>query len=233
MADLSSGLDKLPPAERLKRLRQIEADQRKRESELKQRKKDLDEELAKKKKELEVLEKETAQDIETAEQLEDDTLVELTRETNKEGIAELEKRVREFRKGKEFASEGSLESEVAGAPQAQGRMYQATQSPPGFGEGYRAAFDQAEQNIAYLMNAANPRKDAMMQAERELYRSVRQLVDNWSQGPVLQESYAFNKIQEQLHQLHERGPDDSYVTHIANVLNSVTDYRADDARRKR
>lgn len=225
MADLSSGLDKLPPAERLKRLRAIEAEKRKELAEdLGEKKKQIEAELAKRKKELDELEHEAKRDIAETEELETKTLEEMTRERSEHDAEELEKQVRKFTGGSEFVPEGeSLEEQARRARPGAG----------GFGQQvyHSEAFSHAEANIAYLMNSANPMSEARREATRELYRSVRALADE--EAPAVERSYVFNKLQQQIEELKTRAPEqDGYVNHIASFLNSVVDYRRDDERRR-
>jgi hypothetical protein len=229
MADMSSGIDRLPPEERLKRLRALEAQKRRELGEdLQKRKKDVEDELAKKKKELEALEQETKQELASAEELEEETLEEITREKRKQDVKDLERSVKEFSGGKEFVPRESLENEVGGAAYS-------PRAAPGFGQAgiYTSeAFVRAEENISYLLNAETS-ATRRREVASDLYRSVRQLADNFSQGKAMDESYAFNKLQQEVQELKTRtGPSDGYVNHIASFLNSIVDYRQEDERRR-
>ncbi len=214
MADLSGGIDKLPPRERLKRVREMEAEKRKL----------LEEEVLKKKKELEQLEKETKEDIQEAEALEEETLKEITRESAEE---ELEERLKHFRKSQNFVPEGGVEAaEPAGFGQVAepGVMYQSE------------ALQRAQENIDYLLHGT-PSSERRQEVERELYSNIRDAADTFQP----EESYAFNKIQDEMHELKMRGSaqrqdqiEHAYMQRIDNVLNSIIDYKQqDEEKRKR
>lgn len=100
MTRLEEELQKLPPEERLKRLRKVEAEKEQLEEELKQTKAAV-EELEKKRAKLKKLE-EKAEELAAVEELEEKTIEELE---------ELEDRVREFRTGKEFVPKKEQEAE--------------------------------------------------------------------------------------------------------------------------
>jgi len=211
MVDLkSSDLDKLPPAERVKKLREIEA----------QKKKELSEELVKKKKELDALEKKTKEELSSAEAMEGEALEEISREEEREA---LEERVKRFRQSKEFVSEPGTN-----------RKYEIPQEGQGGGQSlYQSErFAQAQQGIDYLLNAQNVSDERKVAKERDLYQSVRDLAAEARAGAI-DESYAAAKLQEQVQHLRERGEDSfGYVARIENVLNSIIDYRQEDERRK-
>jgi hypothetical protein len=76
-------------------------------------------------------------------------------------------------------------------------------------------------------------REASRQAEKELYANVRELANAFT-GRTMEESYAFNKLQQQVEMLKTRRPDeDGYVNHIASFLNSIVDYRQEDEERRR
>ncbi len=212
MVDLkNSDLEKLPPAERVKKLREIEA----------QKKRELSDELVKKKKELEELEKKTKEELSSAESLEQETLEEISREEEREA---LEERVKKFRESKEFVSETG-----------NNRKYEVPQEGRGAGQSlYQSErFAQAQQGIDYLLNAQGVSDERKIAKERDLYQSVRDLAAEARAGAI-DESYAAAKLQEQVQHLRERTGEDAfgYVARIENVLNSIIDYRQEDERRK-
>ncbi len=95
MVDLSGGIGKLPPAERLKRLRELEEEKRR----------GLEEALTRKKRELKELEQQTEQELEEAAGLERQTREEL----EEQGQEELEERLEAFRKQRGFVPEEGAE----------------------------------------------------------------------------------------------------------------------------
>jgi len=224
MVDLSSGMERLPPEERLKRLRELEEERRRElDQDVAKRRKELEEELARKRKELEELEKQKRRELEEAESLEERTVEELTRERAHE-VRELEARLREFREGSQFLPEGAEGTEETARP------------PPGFGQtgSYESrTLQQANERLDYLLHAERPSEQGRIEAERELYRSVRSLAESASQGK-LEEGFAFNKLQEEMEHLKRRGEDShGYLARIENVLNTIVDYRQEDERRRR
>lgn len=90
MVDYTEDIEKLPPKERLKRLR----------AEEEKRRKELEEELARKRQELEELEKKREQEDEEADEREEETLEEIADEEREE-IAALEEQIAQFRQRKE------------------------------------------------------------------------------------------------------------------------------------
>ncbi len=233
MADLDSGVDKLPPRERLKRAREIEEEKRRL----------LEEELAKRETELEELKEKTERELDEARELEDESLEEITRESAE---AELEERVKGFRGGKEFVPEGGvagaegLDGEPAGvtydssARIGTGGMGQVSNEQAAL---YRSeAFERAQENLDYLLNAENPRKSAIEERSRALYQNVRELASGFDPS----ESYAFNKLADDMYQLKQREEDQrqntvahGYMQRITNVLNEVVDYKQEEERRRK
>jgi hypothetical protein len=223
MVDLSSGMERLPPEERLKRLRELEEEKRRElNQDVEKRRKELEEELAKKRKELEELEKQKRRELEETESLEERTIEELTRERAHE-IRDLETQLREFREGRQFLPEGGEGPEETARP------------PPGFSQsGYESqALLRAHERLDYLLHAEQPSEQGRIEAERELYRSVRSLAESASHGK-LEEGYAFNKLQEEMDHLKQRDEDShGYLARIENVLNTIVDYRQEDERRRK
>jgi len=212
MVNTSSGIDRLPPAERLKRLRELEAE----------KKKTLDEELAKKR-ELEDLEQKTKEELDETKDLEKKTLEEI----EEKGQEQLEERIKEFRKKKEFVEED--ESGITYEPirregqHAPGKAASLYETP---------AFRQATEGIDYLLHAEGASEERQVERERSLYQNVRWMEEQMRQGRV-EEGYAFNRIQEQMQHLKERGDPHGYVARIENVLNSIVDYRQQDEERQK
>jgi len=205
MIELDAGLKRLPPRERLKRAREVEAEKRLL----------LEEEITKREEELETLKEETERELEEAQELQEESLEELTRE-------ELEERVKRFKKGKEFLlTEDRTPSGFGEVSEAQRSLYQSE------------AFHQAQENLDYLLNAQNPRQSVVDERSRKLYQSVRELRTQFDAD----ESYAFNKMQEQLYKLQQRkGVESIYVTKTGRLLNEMTDiidYRREDEERQR
>lgn len=200
MVNLKGGIDKLPPAERLKRLRELEAEKRLA----------LEEELAKKK-EFEELTAQTKKELEETEDLEEETLLEMRDQE------QLEKRLEEFKRSKQFVPE-----KEAG-------------EAPGFGQqGLYQAQVAAEQNIDYLLHGSNIALEREREIKHDIYQNVRQMREQLGQGVQVEESYAFNKMQEQVERLKQRGSDDfGYITRIENVLNDIIDYRQQEEKRRK
>jgi hypothetical protein len=222
MADMSSagGIESLPPEERVKRLRELETEKRRELDHDVDKRKALEEELATKRKKLEELEKTTKKELTDAETLEERTLNEIA--TRAREVQELETKIKKFRAGEEFIP---ATEEQPAAP------------PPGFGQTgpqYQSqAAQQARQSIDYLLNASQPSTEGRITAERELYRSVRRMAEQHNQGHP-DESYTFNKLQEEMQHLKQRDADSNgYIARIENVLNSIVDYRQEDERRRK
>jgi|GEM_PF-2450322 len=232
MADFDSGVDKLPPRERLKRARELEDEKRHL----------LEKELAKREEELEELKEKTERELEEARELEDESLDEITRESAE---AELEERVKGFRSGTEFVPEGGAALETNASEAATNVTYDSrTGSVEGMGQVsseqaalYRSeAFEKAQENLDYLLNAENPRKTAVEQRSRALYQNVRELASGFDPS----ESYAFNKLADDMYHLKQREESQGqnviahgYMQRITNVLNEVVDYKQEEERRRK
>ncbi len=212
----TSDLSRLPPTERIKRLRELEASQR-----------ELEEELRERKEELERLEEEAEEERTRREVLERETEEEIERES---ADAELEERLDGFRKGRSF---------LPAAPEEGGEQGGA---PPGMGQVeplYRQElFDRVEENLDYLLNAASPRREEVARRTSELYRDAREVAEGFQ--PV-EEGYAANQVQERLYELKARGgaPEGDargYVARTGRLLNELTDildYRKEEERRRK
>jgi hypothetical protein len=208
MVDLETGIDKLPPRERLKALREREAEKRRL----------LEDEIRRRKAELDDLEEQTKEELEETEELADETQEEITRESAE---AELEQRVAGFKQGTDFVPQGAAQ-------------------PPGFGETapeqaiqYQSeALQKAQENIDYLLHGT-PSQEKREEVERDLYQNMRQAADGFSP----EESYAFNKVQEEMQELRSRGGADSnYIARTSKLMNAMTDiidYRQEDEQRRR
>lgn len=210
MADMSGGFEKLPPKERLKRLKMLEEEKRIA----------LEEEIEKKRKELEDLSEEAEKGLEGVEELEEEARKELEEE-------DLDSRVKAFSKEKSFLPEGSLEVSEEGG------FYQS--GPAGFGQQqvYRAQ-DEALGGIDYLLHGRNIAVEQQATTQRNIYQSVRQMQEQLSNGNTSDEGYAFNKMQEQMQELKEKGDDQfGYIARIENVLNDIIDYKQQDEKRRK
>ncbi len=206
MVDLEESVKKLPPEERLKRARELEAEKRRL----------LEEELKRREAELEELKEETKRALEAAKELEEESLEELSN-------AELEERIAAFKKEKGFLL-AEESKEASDGPAGFGQVNQLYQSD---------AFKQAEEHLDYLLHAENPSQSAIEERSRALYQNVRELSQQFNPN----ESYAFNKMQEQLYELKRRDEvQNPYVARTNRLLNEMTDiidYRREDEERRR
>ncbi len=222
MVDTGSGIGRLPPAERLKRLRELEDEKRKTlDEEVTRKKKELDEELTKKKRELDELERKTKQELVETKKLEEETLEEL----EEKGQEQLEERLAAFRKGQEFLPEEPAEPPLT---------YHATlRGEPPSDLYHSPAFRQAESGIDYLLHAEGASEERRFEHERSLYQNVRWMQEQLAQGRI-EEGYAVQRLQEQVHALKEGRKDEfGYLTRIENVLNRIVDYRQEDEQRRK
>ncbi|MBR9692560.1 hypothetical protein GOV07_01370 [Candidatus Woesearchaeota archaeon] len=193
MVDLESGIDKLPPRERLKALRERESER-----------KLLELEMIKKRRELAELEEETEKEREEEGELEKETEEEITRESAE---AELEERIAGFKQEKDFVPEGGAAPGFGETAPEQAIQYQSE------------ALQQAHKNIDYLLHGT-PSTEKRMEVERDLYQSMRSAADNFNP----EESYSFNKLQEEMHELKNRdGVQNNYLARTNTLLNEMTD----------
>lgn len=209
MADFSGRIDTLSPDERLKLAKkQREKKRHILDVELEERRKALEEELKKRKEELESLEKEAKKDLEEVSELEESTLQEIIseEEEKKREIKELEDHIREFR------NSGNITTSTTSNPETTIKdEYDLQQSEV-----------RAQQGIDYLLNATPGSESKLIEQERNLYNTVRQMASQ----PNINESYTFNKIQEQIQELRQRKDDHhGYLTRITNFLNVINDYK--------
>jgi hypothetical protein len=205
MADMQGGFEKLPPKERLKRLKALEEEKRQ----------ILEEELEKKRKEIEALASEAEKGLENAEEMEEEARREIEEE-------DLDARVKEFSQSKSFIPEGKEEQET---------LYQS--APGGFGQ-QQSMQEEAIGGIDYLLHGQNIAVEQKAATERNIYQNVRQMREQLNAGDSGEESYAFNQLQEQVLELKEKGNDDfGYIARIENVLNDIIDYKQQDEKRRK
>jgi len=219
MVELNAGIEQLPPAERIRRLRAIESEkQQSLEGELVKKKKELEDELAKKKKELEKIEKQTKEELEDAKAAEKRALRDAGEEVlqRQKELKELEARINEFRESGQFITQQPATPAIVYHNQPRAMP----EKPPEVGK--------AQQGIDYLLNA-NTTNERRLDQERELYQTVRQMADHPQRS--IDEGYAVQQLQDQIQQLRQRGEDShGYIRRIASVLNEIVDYKQERKR---
>ncbi len=157
------------------------------------RRKELEEELARKRKELEELERRKQREEEELEELEEETLEDLA--AQREHIAELERKLTAVKGG-------------AGEPRDEPR------------DDLQALVQQAQQGVEYLISTTLP-EERRREVERDLYSTVQAIREQVQAQPV-DESYVFNKLQEDLQKM--KHGDDFYVQRMQKALNDILQY---------